>query len=238
MKKVILLLTVAALCLCLATPAMAAMTGLNITFVPSITYKESPEIDDAEIEKDDGEKEKVTDCVVITSIPEAKDQSTDISQEERDTLVDLYEKIVEGEIELPIDKDDVVRDLVDVSFEYEDCVLDPEHDDKEKEVNETDKTLVVIFELDVDPATDVEVLTYYDGKWVPAKKVTNNGDGTVTVVFDVIGPTAIIVDGDGGYENPKTGDPAGNQLYLWVGLMVASAAAIVALTVVKAKKRS
>ena len=237
MKKVILLLTVVALCLCLATPAMAAMTGLHVTFVPSITYKESPEVEDAEIETDDGKK-PAKDCVVITSIPEAKDESTDISQEERDTLIDLYEQIVEGEIELPIDDDDVVRDLIDVSFEYEDCVLDPEHPDKEAIVNDTDKTLTVTIDLGVDPATDVTILTYHDGEWVPAKEVTNNGDGTVTVVFDVIGPTAIIVDGDGGFENPKTGDPAGNQLYLWVGLMVVSAAAIVALTVLKAKKRS
>ena len=49
MRKIICLLCVLVLCLSLACPAFAAQN----TFVPSITYKDTPDVDDAEM---DGEK--------------------------------------------------------------------------------------------------------------------------------------------------------------------------------------
>ena len=65
------LIGILAVLLCLAIPAMA----VEGSFVPSIDYKDGPEIEDAEIEDED-----VVPCLVITSIPEAREKTTNIHQ--------------------------------------------------------------------------------------------------------------------------------------------------------------
>ena len=106
MKKIIALILALVLILAVAAPAFAAST-----FVPSISYKDGPEIEDAEMNG-----ENVGDCIVITSIQQAKDKSTDIYQEDRDLLLEVYEKLNSGEMKLPIEEDHVIRELLDVSF--------------------------------------------------------------------------------------------------------------------------
>ena len=63
--------------LLLAVLAMPAFAAEN-EFVPSITYKDGPEIEKAQQEKED-----VTPCLVVTSIIQAKNKDTDIHQEDR-----------------------------------------------------------------------------------------------------------------------------------------------------------
>ena len=73
MKKLICLLVSLALCAGLALPVLAAETR----FVPSYGL----EVEDAVLENED-----VNECVTVTSVTEAKEKSTDITQEERDLL--------------------------------------------------------------------------------------------------------------------------------------------------------
>lgn len=61
-------------CMVLACPVFAT----NDTFVPSISYKDGPDVDKAVL--DGG---SVADCLVITSVRQATEKTTDIYQEER-----------------------------------------------------------------------------------------------------------------------------------------------------------
>ena len=65
----------------------------------------------------------------------------------------------------------------------------------------------------------------------------NNGDGTLTCVFEDICPVVFCVEED--YHigpPPKTGDEFGRKLPLWIALMVVSLIAIVVLVVLYRKK--
>lgn len=205
--------------------------AMAMDFVASITYKDSPAIEDATM---DGEG--VEDCLVVTSIKQAQEKSTDISQEDRDLLLEVYEKLEDGSMTLPLEGDYVIRDLVDLSFEYEDCRQIEEHGNKPENLAQEGVTLTVTFDMGVGAYEDVLVFAYVDGEWVRVEDVTNNGDGTITVIFEDICPVAFVIDGKESVQNPTTGDAAGNQLMLVMGMLVLSAAGIVALVVSKARK--
>lgn len=224
MKRIVSLMMLLALCLSVLCPTVAFATE----YMPSIGYKDGPDIEDAEMNEED-----VTDCLVVTSISEAKDKTTDIFQEDRDLLIDVYEQIVDGSMELPLEDDYVVRDLVDVSWKKEDCV-EPEHGHKEW-LQEEDTTISVTFDMGVDEDVEVIVLVYIDGEWVEAESVVNNGDGTITVVFEDICPVAFCVEER--YAPPQTGDEMAQGLMLYVVLAVASAAGLVALLALRRKNR-
>lgn len=227
MKKVLCLLISLVLCIGMVMPVLAAENS----FVPSVTYKDGPGVTDATMNDED-----VDDCVVVTTIEEAENKSTDISQDDRDLLLEVYEELKNGNMELPLEDDYVIRDLVDVSFEYEDCREIEEHGHKDEKLKEEGVTLTVTFELGVGPYEDVVVVAYIDGQWVVIEDVTNNGDGTVTCVFEDICPVAFAVKEKSGANNPATGDQTGNQMVFFVGAMVLSAAGIVALLATKARK--
>ena len=69
----------------------------------------------------------------------------------------------------------------------------------------------------------------------------NNGDGTVTCVFEHFCPVAFCVEvtedsGDngesgGGLNPPQTGDEMGGQMLIWISAMVLSMVGMVALLV-------
>jgi len=86
MKRFLSLLAVLTLLASLAVPAW----GTEDTFVPSIGYKDGPDVEKAEIEDDD-----VTPCLVVTSILEAKNKETDIFQEDRDMLLHVIREMNE-----------------------------------------------------------------------------------------------------------------------------------------------
>lgn len=205
----------------------SGISGENI-FVPSIPYKDGPDIEDTEMDGED-----VGDCLEITTVTEAREKTTDISQESRDLLLEVYEELKDGEMELPLDEDYVVRELIDVSWKESTCI-EPEHGHKEW-LEEEDTTLTVTFDLGVGPDEEVIVLVCIDGEWVEAVSVINNGDGTVTVVFADICPVAFCVEKR--YEPPKTGDEAGNQLYLYAGILGAAALGLVGLVIWRKKQK-
>jgi hypothetical protein len=212
------------LCLSMAVPAFAAEDD----FVPSIGYKDGPEI----IKGEQDEKD-VTDCLIVTTIKEAEEKSTDITQDDRDLLLDVYDKLMKDEMTLPIECDYEIRDLVDVSYKYEDCRTAEGHGNKPEELKEEGVTVTITFDMGLCPREVLEVYVYIDGQWVAVENVVNNGDGTLTVEFEDICPVAFVKTL---CNAAPTGDAARNQLGIFIGLMVVSAAAIVVILCLKGKK--
>lgn len=218
MKRVLCLVFAAVLCFMLACPAFAA----EGTFVPSIGYKDSLDIKDAKL---DGNS--VKDCLTVTSVIEAKDKSTDISQEERDALLEVYQQLLDGTMKSPVEDGDlVIRDLVYVGFSQSDCV--GEGHTHQEDLKKEGTTVTVTFDAGIPAGSEVKVLCYANGKWVEAVKTTNNGDGTVTAELEDLGILAFVVDRDAGTP-PQTGDAMGRNLLLWILLMLVSLAAVVVL---------
>ena len=228
MKKFICLLSALVLLVSLSMSAVA------VEFVPSISYKDGPRMTWARMGETD-----VSDCLVITTIKQANEKSTDITQDERDHLLDVYAKLKDGSMTLPIDEDYVIRELLDVTYKYNSCRQKPEtHGDKLKELNETDKTLTVTFDLGISAGTEIIVMTYKNSKWENIKKVVNNGDGTVTCEFEHLCPVVFAVkESQNGTTPPQTGDTSGKYLPLWIGTMALSGVALVTLVVVAFKKK-
>ena len=236
MKKAMALMLVLVLCVSLAVTAFAAETE----FAPSIMYKDGPAYDNAWIvDEDTGELDGlgVGDCIVITTVTQAREKSTDITQEERDTLIEVYEALSDGSMTLPLEGDYIIRDLVDISFEHKDCRMIEAHGQKDKELAKRRILLNIDLDLQIGEKVDVIVMTYINGTWINIEEVVNNGDGTVTCLFEDICPVAFIVSGDVYDPIPMGGDVMAKQMGLWVGVMVAAAAALVVLVVVSHKKK-
>lgn len=237
MKRLISILIVITFCLILACPAFAA----DDTFVPSISYKDGPEIIDGEMDGED-----IKSCLIVTSIKGAIEKSTDIYQYDRDLLLSVYEQLENGTMTLPLDgpgtmartggvtkKYYVVRELVDVSFKKTPC-REGEHVHKEW-LGEEETTISITFDLGVSAETNVMVLTYIDGQWEFIESVTNNGDGTLTCVFEDICPVAFCVE-KSSRDPSETGDIDREKLILWFVLMAVSTAAILILAVSRRKR--
>lgn len=211
----------------------------SANFVPSITYKDGiPVIDiESNIEIDGGNSwgSGIDECVVVTSIAQAIEKSTDISQDDRDLLLEVYEAIAKGEMELPLEGDYVIRDLVDISFEYEDCRCIEKHGHKDQCLAEDGVTLTITFDMDVASTDNVVVMAYVNGEWTAIKSVTNNGDGTVTCIFEDICPVAFVVNENAPVDVPQTGDTTMSP-WVWMVVMAVCAVGIVILLAAKRKK--
>lgn len=215
-------------------------------FVPSVTYKEGPVVVDVDTNiktKDvDWSGDGIDECIVVTNVKQARNKSTDLSQEARDLLIEVYEAMERGEMVLPLKDGYVVRELVDVSFKYEACQLLESHGDKDSNLTDDGTTLSIIFDMDLDPEEKIIVMTYINGEWVPVEDVENNGDGTLTCVFEDICPVAFIKEGEdiadrAATDNPFSGDPMVKTMGIWVGLMVVCVVGIVVLVVSMNRKR-
>lgn len=217
MKKFICLLAAIAVIACMTT-AVFADTG---SFVPSITYKDGPDIESAVLEGED-----VSACLIVTSITGAREQSTDITQAARDLLLQVYEDLSSGDMKLPIENDYVIRELVDVSFRLTTC--EQAGHGHMQWLDQENTSVTVRFDLGVDADATVTVMTYRDGVWEPIESVTNLGDGTVVCVFEHLCPVAFCVETEktSGGDTPS---PTGDGIGLWVALMAVSAAAVVTL---------
>ena len=244
MKKAICLFCVLAALLVWSSPVFATSNGM----VPSVTYKETPPVITVElkvpqevlesvdispelkekIESGDETFQQVDNCLVITSVIQAETKATDISQETRDVLLEVYEALSEGamvhledlldqmNISQPTDettptagettpsdgettpsnveekKDYVVLQLVDISFQQAACKdCDHMHDEA---LNLEGVEVSVIVDLGVSPDAEVKAVCFKNDKWNPVKSVVNNGDGTVTCVFDHFCPVAFCVE--------------------------------------------
>jgi hypothetical protein len=89
----------------------------------------------------------------------------------------------------------------------------------------------------VSKGVPVYVYTYNDADWNKVVKVTNNGDGTVTVVFEHLCPIAFCVPSDANVPPVQTGDAFASQMNVWLVLMAVSAAALVAMFVLRRRAK-
>ena len=80
MRKLLCLLVSMLICVSMTLPVMAEES----LFIPSYGL---------EAKKAEMNGEDVLDCVVITSVTEAKEKTTDITQEERERVNDLMKKL-------------------------------------------------------------------------------------------------------------------------------------------------
>ena len=94
---------------------------------------------------------------------------------------------------LPISGEYVIRDLVDISFLYNNCRLKADHNDKPVTLHEKDVFLQMTLDLGIEADAKLMVLVYVDGAWTEVKDVENNGNGTVTCLFEDICPVAFVV---------------------------------------------
>ena len=224
MKRAISLAIALVMIFAFACPAFAAGND----FVGSITYKDGPTLRSAIMEG-----ERHDSCIVISSIAQAKAKSTDITQEERDLLLEVYEKLNDGSMDPGLGDNYVIRELVDINFKYLACRQIAEHQPKIKELEKPGVTITLVLGLDIAANEDIIVKAYKDGQWVDIK-TTNNGDGTVTCEFEHFCPVAFCVNSDALQQGPVTGD--NNQIFLWLGVMLAAAAGLVALLTVNRRR--
>lgn len=171
MKKIISLVLVLVMAVAFAVPAMAA----DVAPVAEFASSPAPVISIVEVEK-----------FILTTVLEAEEGTTEIPQEARDLLIEVYDKMADGEMELPLDDSFVVRELVDVSFRKG-------FETQAEELKEEGKTVSITFKIGAGEDAEVAVFSYVDGAWIEAVKVTNNGDGSVTVEFEDICPVAFAV---------------------------------------------
>ena len=238
MKKLLCFVIVAIICVTAVFPAFAADE-----FVPSISDKGSPVIVSVKDEEGNEYLGKVIDengevsyfgdpCLVVTPLSEAK-TSTLIPNASEEMLLFVYDELSNGNMNLPYEKVDpsidpskmVIRDLFDASW------LCGEHPEI---VAPTGVVVELTFDIGVSASTDVVVMTYKNDVWNPIVSVKNNGDGTVTCVFEDFCPIAFAVPTSEYREPVATGDTA-PDIMVWVAIMAAAAIAIVALLVFRRK---
>ncbi len=239
MKKLVCYLLVLVMCASLIGSVFAD------EFVPSIGDKGAPGIvtikDDegnpaiGVVRNPDGSAESYIyePCLVITPVSQAN-TSTEIPEDARATLLSVYAALSDGSMSLPYEKFNAnldpekmtIRDLYDATFLCEDhpAMLEPEG-----------VTFEITFDLGVSEYTEVYTMTYKEGVWAPIVSTTNNGDGTVTCVFEKLCPVAFSVYAGSSVPAPDTGD--NSNLALWTSLMAIAAVALVAVIVLNNRKK-
>ena len=240
MKKVISLIVVLLVCVSLTCAVFAD------EFVPSVSYKGAPgllTIKDAEGKEAIGALRDASgkivsyvyaDCLLLTPVAQAE-TSTEIPAAAKETLLSVYAALTDGTMNLPysetLNADSmVIKDLFDLSLI---CTGDGHAEELAKE----GVTLELVFQVDVPDAKKVSVMTYSANAWGEIAKVQDNGDGTITCNFEHLCPVAISVGSPASGDTGKTGDEMGRYLFLWAGLMVASAGVIVTMLVVRRKAK-
>lgn len=184
MKKILTVAAIVLLCLMIVLPV-----GADVTAAPSPQEME-PIIKQANLNG-----LALEDCVVITTVQQAEEGTTDITDEERATLLAAYNALVDGTESLPIEGEYAVREIVDISFKYCDCRLLEDHGRKDEVLKEEDVVLIIDFDMGIEEDAEVCVMTYIDGKWEEIESAVNNGDGTVTCEFEDLCPVAFSVIG-------------------------------------------
>jgi hypothetical protein len=233
MKKVVCFITAMMLCVSLIGFAFAA----DVEFVPSISYKGAPNI--VEITDNQGNPaigtivnangENIgylgTDCLLITPLSEAN-TSTKIPAAAKETLLSVYEQLENGSMKLPygagVDGDKmIVRDLFDVSW------LCTEHPAL---IAPKGVTVTLTFNIGIKADVTPVVMTYINGVWEEIVSVKNNGNGTITCVFEDFCPVAISVPVPG--QGPDDTSDKSNVM-LWTILLAVSATAVVVMLVMR-----
>ena len=203
MKRVLTVAIALLLCLSIALPLGANAAIFHSPDVPkvnvNITNTTLDGLQDVELlavlEELANQNITLNDCVQITTVEDAKSGNPDITAEEKATLIAAYDALVDGSEALPIDGEYAVREIVDISFKYEGCRLIPEHGKKDEALKAEGVTLTVKLNLGVEAGANIAAFTRIDGEWAPVVETVNNGDGTVTCVFEDLCPVAFAVLG-------------------------------------------
>ena len=242
MRKLISLMLALMLCFSVCGVAFASEDD----FVPSISYKDGPGL---VVGNDDSGRNTVgvardeegnvisyvyeDDCLVITTIAEAlNDEETGIPDDAEELLEYVYQELLEDRMELPVENPDelAIIQLVDATFLCDGSTTGVDH---EAMIEPEGIVLELTFDLGVDADVPVTVMCYVDGEWVEVQTV-NNGDGTVTCLFEKICPIVFAVP-TSEVETPPTGDESAAELGLWIGLLVASSVAVACLVIFRRK---
>lgn len=244
MKRILCLLTAV---LVLGTLAAAVFAADN-EFVPSISYKDSPDI--VPTKDPDGKTAIGTiidnkadgkqigylydGCLLVTPVADAQ-KSTSIPANAKEQLIMVYNSLRDGFMMIPYELLDpelkgeemVVRDLFDISFL---CLDHPEL------VKQEGVVVKITFDLNLPADAQVYPMVYSNGKWTPAVSNKNNGDGTVTCAFENVGAVVFAVRQDA--PPSQTGDMVGGNLPLWIAVMSLSALALIVLLVLGSRKKN
>lgn len=236
MKRLIAVIAVLMLCATMVLPVAASNE-----FTPSVTNKPAPEIVpviDPEgnpaigvVCDDDGQiiSYVYEDCLIVTAVADAN-TSTEIPEQSKIMLLDVYAKLISGEMTLPYEKHDsklnksnmVIRDLFDATF------ICDEHPDM---LAPEGIVFKITFDIGVAAGDEVYTMTYKNNQWDPIISTVNNGDGTVTCTFEKLCPVEFSVQT--AQEPPvQTGDDSGKDLLLWGCIAGVAVVGIVVLTVI------
>ena len=213
MKKFISALLVLMLCVAMPLSTFASADE----FVPSVTYKDAPEISSATMDGVD-----ISASVAITSLLDAQDGNGAASDEAIQLLLNIYEQLTDGTMDMPVEGDFVVRDLFDISL------TDPALIEKMADVGYVD----IVFDLGDYDLSKLAVMNYHDEQWHQVE-VIDNGDGTITCRFTHFSPVAFLELEEGAKVDISA---PGKNLGLWIGICVVAAAAIIAVVVIYRRK--
>lgn len=247
MRKIICMMVAIILCLGLAIPTYASESG----FVPSITYKPTPDIvpvtgeDGGEyigvIRNEQGEIIDYVDhgCLLITPVAHIWDDEIVVPKDVEELLAFLYEALNSGEMKIPYEKHEadldpanmVIRDLFDVRWVCE------EH---RAMVEAEGVTLEITFDLGVVADVDIYSMTYdeADKEWEPIIKTVNNGDGTVTCTFEHLCGVAFSMSvAPASSDTPTEDVQKPDNLLPWIIALALAVVAIVVVLIVSKKKK-
>ncbi len=215
-------------------------------FVPSIGDKDAPPI--VIIKDDNGnpaigtiidEDGQILDyvyehCLIVTPVSKAN-TSTQIPEDSKTLLLQVYAALSDGSMQLPYEKFGsnidaskmTIRDLYDATFVCDEhpVMLEPEG-----------VLFQITFDLGVGEYTEVYTMTYKGNEWNPIVSTKNNGDGTVTCVFEKLCPVAFSVYAGTGVPAPDTGD--NSNLVLWTAVLAVAAGALVLVIVMNNRKKT
>ncbi len=175
-------------------------------FVPSIGYKPAPDVDNDR-----------NGCIIITSVEEAK-TTVKIPREIADDLIAKYEELSANGFKLS-SLDEGLNDLVatQLGSEYDADILVIRDffnifstcDDMNEYLEIEGQTIELQFDIDLNGKTPyVLVYTEEDGWAVIEAK--DNGDGTVSMIFEDFGHVAVLVPEDG-YDNSQGGETSSDK---------------------------
>ncbi len=174
-------------------------------------------------------------CLLITPVSKVDTQEA-LPDEAAEALRYVYNELLSGNMKLPYEKVEgiqademVILELLDMTWL---CGTPVSSHDHPTEVEPDGVVFEVTFKLGVSADADVVVMTYKNDEWSPIAGVTNNGDGTVTCVFEHLCPVAISVEQveKDAIDGAQTGDDA--NIGMWVGVMAAALFALLVLVIV------
>ena len=254
MKKLISLVLALMICMSVTGTAFAS------AYTASVESKSAPAV--VEIQNEAGNtaiatlvgevSEEIASLVseeflVVTAVADAE-TSAQIPDASEQALLEVYKGLQDGTIQVPfaeLDQENaeklVVRDLFDVSW------ADVEGNDFAEYLDNENISLKMTFAMDVEADAKVYVMVYKNDAWNQIEQVINNGDGTITCVFNHLCPVAVIVEADEtmnvmnlpaqSSESAEPAEASGQNATPWIVVLAVSALALVSLFVGKKRKQ-